>query len=38
MNSGGLKTSVSSWMYNLSIYFKCVFISTNMSYSIEILL
>ena len=34
MNSGGLKTSISSWMYNLSIYFDCVLILTNVSYSI----
>ena len=34
MNSGSLKISISSWMYNLSIYFKSVLILTNMSYSI----
>ena len=34
MNSGGLKISISSWMYDLSIYFKCILILTNMSYSI----
>ena len=38
MNSGGLKISISSWMYNLSIYFKCILILAKMSYSIEILL
>ena len=32
MNSGGLKISVPSWVYNLSIYFKCILILTNMSY------
>ena len=34
MNSGSLKISVSSWVYNLSIYFKCNLNLTNMSYSI----
>ena len=34
MNSGSLKFSVSSWVYNLSIYFKCILIMTKMSYSI----
>ena len=34
MKSGSLKISVPSWMYNLSIYFKCILILTNMSYSI----
>ena len=38
MNSGGLKISISSWMYNLSMYFMCTSILTYMSYSIEILL
>ena len=38
MNSGGLKISVSSWMYDLSVYFKCFLVLTNMSYSIKILL
>ena len=31
MYSGGLKISVSSWMYHLSIYFKCILILINMS-------
>ena len=34
MNSGGLKISISSWMYNLSIYFDYILILTNVSYSI----
>ena len=38
MNSGGLKVSVSSWMYDLSIYFKCILVLTNKFYSIKILL
>ena len=38
MNSGSLKISISSWMCNLSIYFKCILVLTNMSHSIEILL
>ena len=38
MNTGGLKISVSSWMYDFSIYFKCILVLTNMSYSIKILL
>ena len=38
MSSGSLKTSVPSWMYDLSIYFKCVVILANMSFSIKILL
>ena len=29
MNSRGLKTSVLSWMYNLSIYFDCILVLTN---------
>ena len=33
MNARGLKTSVSSWMYNLSIYFDCILVLTNVSYS-----
>ena len=33
MNSGGLKNSVSSWMYNLSIYFNCILILAKISYS-----
>ena len=33
MNSGGLKISISSWMYNLSIYFDCVLILISVSYS-----
>ena len=31
MNSGGLKVSISSWMYNLSIYFNCILVLTNIS-------
>ena len=31
MNSGGLKISISSWMYNLSIYFNCILVLTNIS-------
>ena len=38
MNSGSLKVSVSSRMYELSFYFKCILILANMSYSIKILL
>ena len=38
MNSGGLKISISSWMYDLSIYFKCVLFLAYVSYSIKILL
>ena len=38
MSSGSLKISVSSWMYNLSIYFKCILVLTNVSYSVKILL
>ena len=30
---GGLKISVSSRMYNLSIYFDCILILTKISYS-----
>ena len=30
---GGLKISISSWMYSLSIYFNCILILTNVSYS-----
>ena len=37
MNSGSLKISVSSRMFDLSIYFKCILILANMSYSIKIL-
>ena len=33
MNSGSLKISISSRMYNLSIYFDCVWVLTRMSYS-----
>ena len=33
-NSGGLKISISTWMYNLSIYFDYILILTNVSYSI----
>ena len=33
MNSRELKTSVSSWMYNLSVYFNCILVLTNVSYS-----
>ena len=38
MNSECLEISISSWMYNLSIYFECVLILINVSYSIKILL
>ena len=38
MNSGSLKISISSWVYDLSIYFKCVSILAYVSYSIRILL
>ena len=34
MNSGSLKISVSSRMYNLSIYFDCTLVLTRISYSI----
>ena len=34
MNSGRLKISISSRMYNLSIYFCCVLVLTRISYSI----
>ena len=30
---GGLKISISSWMYNLSFYFNCILVLTNVSYS-----
>ena len=33
MNSGSLKISVSSRMYNLSIYFDCILVLTRVSYS-----
>ena len=33
MNSGSLKISVSSRMYNLSIYFDCILALTRISYS-----
>ena len=38
MNSGSLKISVSSRMYRLSIYFKCILISANVSWSVKVLL
>ena len=38
MNSGGLKISISSWMYKLSMYFRCILILANVPDSIEILL
>ena len=38
MKSGSLQISVSSWMYNLSIFFKCILVLTNVSYSVKILL
>ena len=38
MNSGSLKISISSRVYNLSIYFKCFLLLTYVSYSIKILL
>ena len=28
--SGGLRISVSSWMYNLSVYFNCILVFTKM--------
>ena len=31
MNSGGLEIFISSWMYNLFIYFNCILVSTNIS-------
>ena len=33
MNSGSLKISISSRMYNLSIYFDCVLVLAKISYS-----
>ena len=33
MNSGSLKISVSSGMYNLSIYFDCILVLTRIFYS-----
>ena len=38
MNSGGLKISISSRMYNLSMYFKSILILANVSDSIEVFL
>ena len=38
MNSGFLKISVPSWMFNLSIYFECVLVLTYVSFSVKILL
>ena len=38
MNSGGLKISISSWMYNLSMYLRSILILANMSNSVEVLL
>ena len=38
MNSGGLKFSISSRMYNLSMYLRCTLILAIMSKSIEVLL
>ena len=38
MTSVGLKISILSRMYNLSMYFKCILFLTNKSDSIEILL
>ena len=38
MNSGDLKISISSRVYNLSMYLKCILILANVSDSIEVLL
>ena len=38
MSSGGLKISISSWVYDLSIYFKSILILACMSYSVKVLL
>ena len=38
MNSGSCKISISSWMFNLSIYFECVLVLAYVSYSVKILL
>ena len=38
MNSGGLKISISSRVYNLSMYLICILILANVSDSIEVLL
>ena len=38
MNSRKLKILVSSWMYSLSIYFKCILVLANLFYSVKILL
>ena len=38
MNSGGLKIFISSRMYNLSMYLRCILFLANMSNSIEVLL
>ena len=35
MNSGRCKISISSWMYDLSIYCGCIFVLVWMSYSIK---
>ena len=38
MNSGGLKISISSWMYNLSIYFESFLNLAQVSCSVSVLL
>ena len=38
LNSGGLQISVSSWMYNWSVYLERVYVLTLVSCSIKILL
>ena len=37
MNSGGLNIFVSSWMYDLSIYFKCILTLANMLICLTVL-
>ena len=38
MNSGSCKISISSWMYDLSIYCGCILVLTWVSCSIKVLL
>ena len=38
LNSGSLKISLSSRMYNLSVYFECVLVLAYVSYSVQVLL
>ena len=38
MNSGKCKISITSWMYDLSIYCRCILVLTRMSCSIKVLL